>query len=726
MKRYSKLFAFALAAFFVSIVPTFAKEMTIEELETELGSEVDSFYLIGNYVFTNKNPLTTSDTMLAARSIKLSDEAQREALIKGKKAYDEMTIYYAEKTGDDTWSDLTKVLGKTELEEDAKTNVEYIDYEFVKLDAEVSGLLDTAHTDKIKQLVTGWNGNDTTLKLDGGKLTGLVKYTPDAKFSSIPEENTGYYFALEISVKDATEATTLKTITRTGTERVIPWSAWDDTSSADKKIAMLVAVSPEDTDKEFTVIVDLDGEGETYGPTEYTIDYSEVIFEKITKAAVVKTTPEQEKEFEEDFGYVPNGEVTVDDGSTKHADDSLPVYKYTGEITKQALKPESGYTVLEAGYFTFLVKPETVIPGKTTVTIEPASNKGEGKKNIILGEDDVDGILLIRQITETKEFKVTVDIDGAAGTEYLPYSFYINYEDITVMDAVHTTTPQEMAPAAKAGIESSFHYFAKPGTTLTYTQIGNVIKFSGDIVKNEDVTGMGAKTSGYYLAFSMKFDEKYENITIQMPGSKELTTYVNFDTETEIGMLVTVYPLSGRKDNIVIDLDGTGSAYEPYVVTIDYTEVNFMDESIGTKIEKLPETSKEGFQNWMGSNYQYTDSFEFTLKDEVIKVTGEAKKHPDIQKYLKNNTDYYLVYVLKFDQKYEDIKITIEGRENPITQSDFDGGESGDGKILTLVKPIKEEDVNKTIKLTIDYDGDKNKYTPIDYSIDYSDIQFEK
>ncbi len=715
MKRYSKLFAFALAAFFVSIVPTFAKEMTIEELETELGSEVDSFYLIGNYVFTNKNPLTTSDTMLAARSIKLSDEAQREALIKGKKAYDEMTIYYAEKTGDDTWSDLTKVLGKTELEEDAKTNVEYIDYEFVKLDAEVSGLLDTAHTDKIKQLVTGWNGNDTTLKLDGGKLTGLVKYTPDAKFSSIPEENTGYYFALEISVKDATEATTLKTITRTGTERVIPWSAWDDTSSADKKIAMLVAVSPEDTDKEFTVIVDLDGEGETYGPTEYTIDYSGVTFQTETKTEVsTELSEEAEAELNNAYGYVKNGNVTVN-SSTKHQTDNLPVYKYSGTVTKQTLK-DSGFTNPTAGYITFSIKPEKVIPNKTTVTIDKASND-DNSKTIIMTDDE---LVIIRQVKSgVTEIKITIDIDGTED-EYLPYSFYIDYSDVEVNEVI--SAPKELDELTAMNLKNDFNYEPKAGTKVAFAQTGNTIKATGTVMKDTTVTGFGEDTTGYYLAFSLVFDQKYEDIELTIPGRTDKIGFEAFDSDTEIGIIMQINPATraGTSFDITVDKDGAGDVYNEEKITVDYSGVKFSS----VEVEALPETSKTGFQNWMGNSYTYTDTFAFSSeKDGVITVTGEAKKHENVAKYQSYSTDYYLVYVLKFDQKYDSIKITKEGRKNPITISDFDGG--SDGKLLTLVQPIKDGD-GRQIKLTIDLDGDSEVYQPYNLTIDWSEVTFEK
>ena len=141
--KYIKLFIIAIITMFISIVPTYAKEVTLESK----GNERDTFdfiinrenpdaayvYLIGKYAFTSAHEMGLQDMMLAARSIQLTEGKLKDKEIPEK--LDNMTIYlFKHASGSTEWKSQI-VVGKTQLPE--KFNVKYIDYHYVKKDKKV-------------------------------------------------------------------------------------------------------------------------------------------------------------------------------------------------------------------------------------------------------------------------------------------------------------------------------------------------------------------------------------------------------------------------------------------------------------------------------------------------------------------------------------------------------------------------------------------------------------
>ena len=207
-----------------------------------------------------------------------------------------------------------------------------------------------------------------------------------------------------------------------------------------------------------------------------------------------------------------------------------------------------------------------------------------------------------------------------------------------------------------------------------------------------------------------------------MPGRKDLTTFKNFDTDTEIGALFQVYPNSeATTADIIIDLDGDKKVYSPYKVTIDYSKVTFASNDMTVKA--LPESSKAGFEAWMKKKgyqeYTYKDTFAFAPgEDHNIVVTGQSAK------VSKDGADeYHLIYFLAFDKKYENIEITIGSTKH--TQSAFDTG--SDGKFLTVNSIIKKDTPPQEVKIKVDYDGDAGQvYVPTEYTLDLKGITFQE
>ncbi len=133
MKKYGKLMAIAAAAFFVSTLPTSAKEYTLEEFGKKLGRDYSTagyVYVIGDYAFTSNHELTVQDVMLAARSIKLTAE-EEQGKTNEDPAYNKMTIHYIEKNGT-SWTIETPEVGEGDLLDGKHVfNIDYINYEGV-------------------------------------------------------------------------------------------------------------------------------------------------------------------------------------------------------------------------------------------------------------------------------------------------------------------------------------------------------------------------------------------------------------------------------------------------------------------------------------------------------------------------------------------------------------------------------------------------------------------
>lgn len=131
MKKYGKLMAIAAAAFFVSTLPTSAKEYTVEEFGKKLERDYPTagyVYIIGDYAFTSNHQLTTQDVMLAARSINLVDTQGK---TNEDDAYEEMTMHYVDTDGV-VWAVGTPEFGTSELLNGKKMfNIDFIDYEGV-------------------------------------------------------------------------------------------------------------------------------------------------------------------------------------------------------------------------------------------------------------------------------------------------------------------------------------------------------------------------------------------------------------------------------------------------------------------------------------------------------------------------------------------------------------------------------------------------------------------
>ena len=258
----------------------------------------------------------------------------------------------------------------------------------------------------------------------------------------------------------------------------------------------------------------------------------------------------------------------------------------------------------------------------------------------------------------------------------------------------------------------NFETPASQDVTVTYDADTKTIKVTGKVARNTEVKNMGENPSGYYVPFSLKFDKKYENITIQMPGNNTVSTYQNFDTETEIGAFLAVHPEKTDKTaKITVDLDGNGNVYEPFEITFDYSGVQFVAELDAKLDDATLESLKSFVDGFKGNNEDFAI--------EGTKLTGSVTKSETYFNGKDNEQvqGYFIGFVLHIPGLTQESKVTVGNTtmEPYDTTDDKDPG-------YAIVFQLKEEGP-KTFTITIDLDGDGKE--PTVYTYDYSDLQFK-
>jgi len=184
IKKYSKLLLVFFCAFFVAITPSFAREVTLDELndlvdETlEYSDAVSGIYIIGEYAYTSEWVLTTQDTMLAARSINTNAPGKTNK----DEIYGAMTIHSYTRTTDSNWNyngfTADKNLVGTTASAD-KVSIKYLDYVFIpeETKAIISSDISAADLEALKNAF-GYdrtNSNtDVKLVVEDGKINDII------------------------------------------------------------------------------------------------------------------------------------------------------------------------------------------------------------------------------------------------------------------------------------------------------------------------------------------------------------------------------------------------------------------------------------------------------------------------------------------------------------------------------------------------------------------------
>ncbi len=153
-----------------------------------------------------------------------------------------------------------------------------------KTEATVSANIPTADVTDL-ETVFDFKGNDANVKLEDGKLTGIISkgVANDTKFSDDPAVRTGYYYAFNVVVDGATADTTIEVSGKQVTNY-----------KGAESLSVLFALDPEVENKVITIKVDRDGDGNEYTTETYTIDYSKLAFADQTLENAINNLMERE------------------------------------------------------------------------------------------------------------------------------------------------------------------------------------------------------------------------------------------------------------------------------------------------------------------------------------------------------------------------------------------------------------------------------------------------
>ena len=485
IKKYSKLFVLFLCAFFVGITPSFAREMTLDELEEELkeiSPRASYIYVIGEYSVSSTHTFTREDSMLAARSISVVD---KDGKTNEDPIYDEMTAFHYDRTvgADGRPNGLkytTNLFGKTKAPE--KLNIKYIDYKYIPevSNAEVNPADESAYNE------LGINfRNDSKITAKNEKRNVLLKgvISPNDTIDETifsKEELTGFYYAFTVDGLTDESVVTVESIKK------------NVFTKDDFKNGRLVVLTPLEKGRDSVkVTVDLDGDKTTYGNTVYTIDYSELVFEGATTSLLtendeiynVATVKDFLTKIKFDFSKTAN--LKLENGKLTGA------ISYNGEIGKEFssnLKDITGY------YFTYVLTLDGELTDESIITIP-----GDGGRKVVRKEnfDSGNSIAIttsINPLNPDKVIEIVVDLDGD-GDKYSPRTYTIDYSGVD-FEKINVSSEDDFLAAMKltddlvlnANVELTNQLVLPADSTLSIDLNGKELTVNSQILSSGDLT----------------------------------------------------------------------------------------------------------------------------------------------------------------------------------------------------------------------------------------------
>ncbi len=478
-----KYFLFIILLLSAHITLVNARQMTLKELGDELDAleyDVESAFIIGNYVFTNhyssstNNGIDTSDIMLASRSIQLSDFDEKNP----SASLTKMSIFQIErKVNDETlefegWETSDNYVGKEKLElDDNKTiDIKYIDYKYyaeiskaeIKFDENTlkkneykSGLTTTFGFNGQTKLYGDKDDEKLTYNEETGKLTGLMFHYEITKGGFTGADKTGYYLPFVIEVPNATNETVVtinedKETKVLGKDFDVKPSAVMATASEGQTPGVLVvwSIPGENENDKITITVDLDGDKTEYGETTYTIDYSGLEFQGESKAKEINLTGASDKDkntLKNEWGYdsTKNKDENGETGQPKlEKEENNPfTYKLKGTLVEQKIN-DSVYGAAQADgyYFDFTILLENNTDKKALVKAKVGTT-GQEKTFQESEFDDSGNLTILQRIAkdsscvtnksnEECKITITIDLDGNKN-KYFPRTYTIDYSGVT-------------------------------------------------------------------------------------------------------------------------------------------------------------------------------------------------------------------------------------------------------------------------------------------------------
>ncbi len=734
IKKYSKLILVAICAFFICMTPSFAREFTKEEfaeylqkLEEEEGEYIDNFYLVGEYVFTNRMQFTTQDAMLAARSIKVKDTNGK---INTDAIYGEMTIHLFQHRADASGNYVVRYdrnpIGTTA--EPSKLNVKYIDYEFVPDESKAEITPADSYTHGNITFENDENLTHTTTK-KVITLGGEIYENKDIDETIFSKENlTGFYYAFTVKVDNLTDDTTVKV------EGVINQTFGKSDFNENGELVVLMPLDPNLDAMGKNIIIKVDSDGTSnpeYGETIYEINYQDVKFKKVLDVDATIEENMDKVETDKFSATLSNGTLSVEQ---KDVTESLS--NSTGKGLIDALKETLKTPGVESVKLTYngvdYALTEDNIESEVAKLLAVVAGKDYDKaiQNDVIGK-------AINMTVELESGNVTtVTPDGKSSVEYT-IDFTGNKAKETGATVLVDKNDAAYTDAVKEFLENI--KFNMLDTDLKLVDG----KLTGTILRNDNVgndfSSIPEDITGYYFTYVIRLDENAtDETTVTLPGNggTKVVGKPAFDTPNSIVVAHALNPNADKKVfEIVVDLDGEGSEYLPTTFVIDYSGVQFLTAEDMLKLATnnvaefdkvksaltISAETKEGISSVTTAvvtedsttNVSYTVLTSTTADGEEKVYQYETEKDGYLYVYqsLDNASWYYSKFPLPADGATDD---------ESLVKYLF-----GDYKSVVRV----DSDIEGTIKLAVtteidpvevgEEDGEKIYYTPVRDAVEY-------
>ena len=745
------------------------------------------------FVFNLKKP---DDLVTVPEGVKVTVKGEKE-LTYGKEYFNEQGVFteifkLKDKCEGDTDCKIEITVdwdgeGKEYLESQTIT-INYKDLTFVK--SSKFSVLDVADGGLAKNPLEetyGWKQPDhfdVQFKTEGTKVKvkGLLPILETFTESKDPfegEDKTGYYLPFVIKTETAKKDTDNKTTVQFIHEGEESKTLTADNFDGNDVLYILRHLHKDAEDKTFTIIVDMDGEGEEYTPYTLTFDWSELTLQEKTIPQVsLNKASAKDKETFTKWGYKSevNKELSLTNG------------ELTGTLVEQVLlNGEAFGDDKKTGYyfdFTFTL-PTGVSKDKVKIArLASANLTGSKKKEFQSSEYNDDGSLTVlfqiesdpncKDNGDTCKVYYSVDYDGD-GNNYLPALYTIDYSKVT-FEKSSIFTVESIDKEVESQFPNTGWYNTEDGYSVSVTADetdSHKYKVSGVLPILEegdwkDEEPFDSPNRLYYLGLGLKLinaPQDYNNdgnqkINIKFVHDTESTSYLKVfgDDFNSSHLLYILKALKTTNEDgsaladtdkwftITVDLDGEDKEeYAPYTVTIDYSDLKFQDYSRGSvdydvlkKADLTEESSAKTELTGYGFNVEtvenvnihtntdqpdnhYKDGIEGKIKEQTLNGTTG----------FSNPTGYFVPMKISFPT---DSNLTAYKNKWTITLYNESGKkmsaykpkdeEYSQGWVLVLFKLNKDSETSK-LKYEIDFDGEEDAFLPLEYTISYENLDYQ-
>ncbi len=547
------------------------------------------------------------------------------------------------------------------------------------------------------------------------------------------EKAKGYYLVFRVKPELITDKITIS-IPCSTCEKGIKTLTKDDL--VDNGLTVIFRLNPEDAKKEIKVTVDYDGEGNTYIPKDYILDYSEVNYlalteykiESITDDDTAKNSLQNNYEFSPLDGYqtdfTTENDMTTISGLLPIVD-TLKSDVFTGEdLTKY--------------YFAFKITLENDGTGDTVITIPNAK--------VIQDSSNKKVYYVLKSLKNTEtEFNITIDVDNDKKNEhnlsYLAHTIQVNVEGLhrqqeSQVNEINVVSSLDGLNEELSKMLTDAQYKI-PTNPLTLNE--NIL--TGGVHAINLADGTFESPTGYYVPLLLSLPESTE-ATIKTPeGNSKISKVI----DNKVLILYALEENDSKEIKIEVDLDGTSHSYRVQTYTISYSDITFKKEANvsfnkeftdeGTSIDTI---LKEAYNYEL--NEQAKKEFELTYETHGNKITAKGFI-PYVYNVtgfeLEEQTNLYFPLVInvgnvnvKNNGIENNVEITVpcqsgstcHDNKKIITSTSFDNNHE-----IVMLYRLDPKKQTKEFEIKVDLDGEKgNVYDAITYTIDYTNLKTPK